>query len=226
MPDLKTITALFQLSGDYHSGGPYGSGHINDTYAVTLNQAGVKTRYILQRINNTIFKDIPALMDNIRRVTGFQKSSLEGEDDISRRALTVVPSKEGLPYAVSKRRAEDVVLDPRLRDRLEGVVVRPGLVPYGPRDRLFSWQLCQVLRGRLLPLIHGGRTRICTSYVENLAAGVALTVERPEAAYETLNLTDDGAPTWAALFGAFARALGTAPRMPGLPWASYSDVIT
>ena len=132
--------------------------------------------------------------------------------------------REGLPYAESKRQAEDVVLDPRLRDRLESVVVRPGLVPFGPRDRLFSLQLCQVLRGPLLPLINGGRTVLCTSYVENLAGGIALAAERPEAAYETLNLTDDGAPTWADFFGAFARELGASPRTPGLPWAPIHGV--
>lgn len=127
--------------------------------------------------------------------------------------------REDLPYALSKREAEDVVRHPRLAGRLETVVLRPGLVPFGPRDRLFSEQACRLLaRGAPLPLVRGGRTAICTSYVENLAAGVALAAERPEASGQVLVLADDGHPTWADLFGALARALGVRPRFPAVPW--------
>ena len=112
------------------------------------------------------------------------------------------------------------MLDPRLTGRLETVVLRPGLVPFGPRDRLFSGQACRLLaRGAPLPLVRGGRTAICTSYVENLAEGVALAAERPQAAGEVFVLADEGHPTWADLFGAFARALGVRPRFPSVPWA-------
>lgn len=125
-----------------------------------------------------------------------------------------------MPYALSKIRAEDLVLDPRLADRLEGVVIRPGLVPFGPRDRLFSEKACLLLsRGLPMPLVRGGRTAICTSYVENLAEGVTLASERPEAAGEVLVIADEGRPTWAELFGALAGALGVRPRFPPVPWA-------
>lgn len=128
--------------------------------------------------------------------------------------------RRSLPYAESKRRAEDIVLDPRLADRLEAVVIRPGLVPFGPGDRLTSLGLARALRSGRLPLIGGGHTAICTSYVENLVPGVALAGEREAAAGQTLILTDDGHPTWAELFGAFARALGAPPPRLSLPWAA------
>ena len=128
--------------------------------------------------------------------------------------------RHDLPYGVSKRLAEDLVLDPILRGRLEGVVVRPGLVPFGPGDRLFSLNAGQILQKGRLPLINGGRTAICTSYVENLAQGVATAGEHPAAAYETLIIADDGAPTWRDLFGGLATALGArAPLALAVPWA-------
>lgn len=128
--------------------------------------------------------------------------------------------RRDLPYANSKRRSEDLVLDQRLSGRLEGVVIRPGLAPFGPRDRLFSASLCRILRkGGVLPLVRGGTTALCTSYVENLAKGVALATEHPGAAGEVLVMADDGEPSWREFFGAFAEALGVRPRFPALPWA-------
>ena len=44
----------------------YGSGHINETYLVTCPEG---PRYILQKINTSIFPDADALMANIKRVT-------------------------------------------------------------------------------------------------------------------------------------------------------------
>ncbi len=123
-----------------------------------------------------------------------------------------------LPYALSKIRCEDLVLDPRLTGRLEGVVIRPGLVPFGPGDLLTSLGLARALARGKLPLIAGGRTVICTSYIENLVPGVALAGELDGAAGETLVLTDDGHPTWADLLGAFARALGAPSPRLSLPW--------
>lgn len=126
--------------------------------------------------------------------------------------------RTSLPYAESKRLSEDIVCDPRLAGRLESVVIRPGLVPFGPGDRLTSLGLARALRTGRLPLIGGGRTAICTSYVENLAPGVAQAGERDAAAGQTLIITDDGHPTWADLFGAFARGLDAPPPRLSLPW--------
>jgi Ser/Thr protein kinase RdoA (MazF antagonist) len=88
----------FPIYGDFISAAPYGSGHINDTYAVAFNQAGASLRYIFQRINHEIFKDPAALMENIKRVTSHQASKLVGRSDSSRRTLTVVETRAGLPY--------------------------------------------------------------------------------------------------------------------------------
>ncbi len=96
--DLAAVASAFPLLGQFRSGMPYGSGHINDTFAVVFDQAGTSVRYILQRINQRVFKDVPALMQNISRVTAHatRKVAARG-DDASRRALTLVPTREGGP---------------------------------------------------------------------------------------------------------------------------------
>ena len=100
-PDLANVARAFPLLGCFVDAAPYGSGHINDTFAVRFDQAGAPVRYIFQRINDRIFKDVPALMENIARVTAHatqRAASVAGDADASRRTLTLVPARDGLPY--------------------------------------------------------------------------------------------------------------------------------
>jgi hypothetical protein len=102
---LREVAALFDLRADFVNGAPYGSGHINDTYCATFDQAGTRLRYILQRINTNVFKNPVALMDNIGRVTCHALGRLfaENSPDAHRRTLTCIPSIEGRPYAVDSK---------------------------------------------------------------------------------------------------------------------------
>src|SRR5579859_952030 len=88
-PDLSAVARRFQLYGEFLSGEPYGSGHINDTYCLRFQQAGTPVRYLLQRINHHVFKDPPGLMENVQRVTSHINSKLLGEPDSSRRVLNL-----------------------------------------------------------------------------------------------------------------------------------------
>jgi aminoglycoside phosphotransferase (APT) family kinase protein len=95
-PDLASVASQFPLHGQFLGGGPYGSGHINDTFVVRFDQAGAPVRYILQRINGRIFKNIGGLMDNISRVTArVAQRAREQGPGASRRALTLVPARDG-----------------------------------------------------------------------------------------------------------------------------------
>jgi len=98
----KEIDNAFDIPGIYLGEYPYGNGHINDTFCVIHEINGKEVRYIRQRINKNIFKNVPALMDNIGRVTRQQrKKFLEaGKNDIDRRVLTLVPSKDGKDYII------------------------------------------------------------------------------------------------------------------------------
>lgn len=100
--DVRAVTREFELYGEFIHAEPYGSGHINDTYCVVFDQAGARVRYILQRINQNVFKDPVGLMENIQRVTAHLERKLVGQRDFNRRALTVVPARDGRPYFCDK----------------------------------------------------------------------------------------------------------------------------
>jgi hypothetical protein len=98
--DLRSVAARFQVGGGFREAAPFGSGHINDTYAAVFDQAGSPKRYLFQRINHNVFKDPAGLMDNVERVTAHIRRKLEaaGADQISRRVLTLVPARDGKCY--------------------------------------------------------------------------------------------------------------------------------
>lgn len=92
---LRSLSANFAISGDFLGAAPYGTGHINDTYCATYDQGGAAVRYIHQRINRAIFKDPVILMGNIERVLAHLRGKLAGRADGGRRALTLVPTRDG-----------------------------------------------------------------------------------------------------------------------------------
>jgi len=98
--DVRAVARNFHLLGEFRSAAPYGSGHINDTYAVVFDQGGAPMRYILQRINHNVFKNPVALMENVARVTAHLGAKLGDKEDFSRRTLTLVPARDGRPYYV------------------------------------------------------------------------------------------------------------------------------
>lgn len=70
---------------------PYGCGHINRTYLVVCESGH---RYILQKINDHVFPNVPALMKNIAMVTEHLR---KGEQD-PRKVLTLLPAMDGASY--------------------------------------------------------------------------------------------------------------------------------
>lgn len=89
--DYNKICQAFGLTGELTDAGPYGFGHINSTYCLTVD--GV--RYIVQRINNSIFKDVYGLMNNVVLVTDHIRKKNEGKPDYDRCTLTVIPTVDG-----------------------------------------------------------------------------------------------------------------------------------
>jgi Ser/Thr protein kinase RdoA (MazF antagonist) len=101
--DLKEIFGCFTADGSFGSGEPYGSGHIHDTFRVVNGEKG-KDDYILQRLNNKIFRNIPELQHNIEGVTVHLRNKLLRipGSDIKRECLTLIPSKDGKTWTVDK----------------------------------------------------------------------------------------------------------------------------
>ena len=99
--DIRSITALFDMRADFVHASVYGSGHINDTYCAWFDQAGQRLRYVVPRINHSVFKQPVQLMENVRRVTQHALATLqaEGNPEAFRRTLTCIPAHDGKPYA-------------------------------------------------------------------------------------------------------------------------------
>jgi len=90
----------FEIDGEFSAVTPYGSGHINDTFCAVFQQADVPVRFILQRINTSVFRNPAALMENIQRVTAHLGVKLSGEPQSGRRVLRLIPARDGQPLHV------------------------------------------------------------------------------------------------------------------------------
>ena len=70
---------------------PTGNGHINDTYLVCTNGQ----KYILQRINTSIFTEPEKLMDNIVAVTSHVKKVFSERGETKKKTLEFLTTREG-----------------------------------------------------------------------------------------------------------------------------------
>ena len=94
MKSLVQLASQFAVDGAIAEVKPLGEGFINDTYTVTL-EGQEEPSYILQRKNHVVFPDVPAMMDNIDRVTRYIKTKVH---DPLRQTLTIVPATDGKLY--------------------------------------------------------------------------------------------------------------------------------
>jgi hypothetical protein len=103
-----------------------GHGHIHDTFLAEV--AGGARRVVLQRLHTGIFREPERLMQNLVRVTAHLHAKLarEGAADRERRALTLVPARDGRSFHrdadggfwrctafVERARALETAADPR-----------------------------------------------------------------------------------------------------------------
>ncbi len=92
---LYTIAGAFAFNAPVTGIETLGAGFINDTYIVVTEGA----RYILQCKNHKVFPDVPAMMDNIERVTAHLKMKVKAAGgDPEREVMTVIPTKDGKLY--------------------------------------------------------------------------------------------------------------------------------
>jgi hypothetical protein len=99
MREAETILSHFDAQGRFVRISPLGAGHINDTYLITTRDDDPYD-YVLQRINASVFKNVPELQDNIERVTSHIRKKLEAVPgaDPDREVLTLVRTLDGLTH--------------------------------------------------------------------------------------------------------------------------------
>jgi hypothetical protein len=101
--DLREIYSSFLTKGSFLTAKLCGSGHIHDTYLVKTAEIN-NDDYILQRLNNKVFKNIPELQENIERVTKHIHDKLlkiPGAD-LKRECLTVVTASSGKSWIIDE----------------------------------------------------------------------------------------------------------------------------
>lgn len=91
---LNAIAEKFDIKGKITGVKPLGDGFINDTYIIETEADS--PNYILQRKNRNIFTNIPAMMDNIERVTTHLKNKIAtAGGDPMREAMTITTTRDG-----------------------------------------------------------------------------------------------------------------------------------
>lgn len=89
----------FVLQGEVIDVSRYGSGHINDTFFLLCRDGVKEFKYILQRMNHDVFKDIEGLIHNVKGVTTFLRQQIiENHGDPNRETLNLLPTKDGKDY--------------------------------------------------------------------------------------------------------------------------------
>ena len=84
----------FVLPGEMDTLAPYGEGHINHTFRVTLKNSGEAV--ILQRISPVAFHEPRQVMQNVALVTGHLRKAVERRGgDTKRECLSLLPSLSG-----------------------------------------------------------------------------------------------------------------------------------
>ena len=97
MDNILCLTEKFALPAGKRTAEPFGNGHINSTYLITID--GVKERYILQRINSYVFVRPREVMENMLHITEYLQERIREEGgDPDRETIRLIPSVTGEPW--------------------------------------------------------------------------------------------------------------------------------
>lgn len=182
------------------------SGHINSTFAVTVDSNGTRKRYVLQRVNTSVFREPRILMENIVRVTEhLRRRYARGFTQGRREVLSVVHTNEGRPFLVAEDgsfwRTYDFVEGAHTENSL-GNEVQATMV--GKAFGQFVSDISDLPKGALsvtIPDFHNtprrleallraaaedriGRTRECSAEIEELRSRLAIADLLPSLASE------------------------------------------
>jgi len=97
--EVRRVLGRFQIDGECRSIAPLRVGHINETLVSEwASSAGVR-RFVHQRVNGTVFPDVPRLMDNVSRIVAHlaKKPRRDGDE-----VLELVPARDGRCYLIDE----------------------------------------------------------------------------------------------------------------------------
>lgn len=100
--NLEKIANQFQLEGTVDRVEAMGEGFINDTFIIYTTEPA-SPDYLLQRKNKRIFTNVPAMMENIVKVSDHIKAKVVAKHgDPLREAMTVIPALDGKLYVLDE----------------------------------------------------------------------------------------------------------------------------
>ena len=98
---IARIGDQFAINGEFQYGEELCNGHINTTYrACYLTEDGIQERYILQRINDYVFKDPVMVMKNVEKVTRHIRWKTMRRRNSVGQPLTLYPARGGRSYII------------------------------------------------------------------------------------------------------------------------------
>jgi len=99
---IQAILDRFVLPKGEMEAEPFGNGHINDTLHVTVHAACGEKQYVLQHVNQYVFKKPVEVIENIEKVTTYLASVVRAEGgNPERSTLTLVSAKDGRHYVIA-----------------------------------------------------------------------------------------------------------------------------
>lgn len=93
---IEQVAENFDFKGELISVKEFGSGHINKTYLAKYSTENGENTYVLQQINDNVFKNVEDLMNNVFAVTSYLRKIIEkngGNPD--RETLHYIKTKDG-----------------------------------------------------------------------------------------------------------------------------------
>ncbi len=100
---LREICEKFQIEGKYRSCEQINNGIINKSYMVVFDRGGEEEKYLVQRVNRSVFKRPDKIMANIDSVTEFIRAKMIKKGiDPDRRVLRYAKTAEGKNFLVDE----------------------------------------------------------------------------------------------------------------------------
>jgi len=98
---IQAISNEFAIAGEFVEGVEIDSGHINNTYLAVYEESNGKlSKYILQRINEYVFKDPLMVMKNVEIVTRhINWKVMRVKKDLAGQTLNIYPARGGRSFA-------------------------------------------------------------------------------------------------------------------------------
>jgi 2-alkyl-3-oxoalkanoate reductase len=129
----------------------------------------------------------------------------------------VPADQEKYAYGASKAAAERLVDEACKKAQIESVLIRPGVVVFGPQDTTAFIHMAPMLEKGRWTHVKKGKPLLCYSYVDNLVDGLVLAGRHQDAPGEVFIITDDLQISWKDFIEKVIAAFGVKEKTMSFP---------